>query len=65
VILIAAGNQVEHHEIAVYGTLRTWAEILGETEDAALLEKTLVEEENADELLSELAQQINVQAVVA
>jgi ferritin-like metal-binding protein YciE len=63
VILIAAGNQVEHHEIAVYGTLRTWAEILGETEDAALLEKTLAEEENADELLSELAEQINVQAV--
>jgi ferritin-like metal-binding protein YciE len=64
VILIAAGNQVEHHEIAVYGTLRTWAEILGETEDAALLEKTLAEEENADELLSELAEQINVQAAV-
>jgi ferritin-like metal-binding protein YciE len=63
VILIAAGNQVEHHEIAVYGTLLTWAEILGETEDAALLEKTLAEEENADELLSELAEQINVQAV--
>jgi ferritin-like metal-binding protein YciE len=65
VILIAAGNEVEHHEIAVYGTLRTWAEVLGETEDAILLEKTLAEEENADELLSELAEQINVQAVVA
>jgi len=63
VILIAAGNQVEHHEIAVYGTLRTWAEVLGEDEDAALLEKTLEEEENADELLSELAQQINVESV--
>jgi ferritin-like metal-binding protein YciE len=65
VILIAAGNQVEHHEIAVYGTLRTWAEVLGETEDAAVLEKTLIEEENADELLSELSQQINVEADVS
>jgi len=63
VILIAAGNQVEHHEIAVYGTLRTWAEALGETVAAALLEKTLEEEENADELLSELAQQINVESL--
>jgi ferritin-like metal-binding protein YciE len=65
VVLIAAGNQVEHHEIAVYGTLRTWAEALGETEDAQLLQKTLEEEENADQLLSELADQINVGAVTA
>jgi ferritin-like metal-binding protein YciE len=65
VILIAAGNQVEHHEIAVYGTLRTWAEIIGENEDAAILEKTLDEEEAADELLTELSQEINVAAPVA
>jgi ferritin-like metal-binding protein YciE len=65
VVLIAAGNQVEHHEIAVYGTLRTWAEALGETEDAQLLQKTLEEEENAAQLLSELADQINVGAVTA
>jgi len=60
--LIAAGNQVEHHEIAVYGTLRTWAEVLGETEHAELLQKTLIEEENADELLTELSDQINIAA---
>lgn len=60
IILIAAGNQVEHHEIAVYGTLRTWAEVLGEHDDAMLLEKTLAEEENADETLSQLSQKINV-----
>jgi ferritin-like metal-binding protein YciE len=65
VILIAAGNQVEHHEIAVYGTLLNWAEILGENNDAALLEKTLTEEENADALLSELATEINVESVAA
>jgi ferritin-like metal-binding protein YciE len=65
VILIAAGNQVEHHEIAVYGTLRTWAAILGEDEDVALLEKTLDEEEQADEILTELSREINVGAAVA
>jgi len=65
VILIAAGNQVEHHEIAIYGTLRTWAAILGEDDDVLLLEKTLDEEEQADEVLTELSQEINVEAPVA
>lgn len=65
VVLIAAGNQVEHHEIAVYGTLRTWAELLGETEHAAILDKTLEEEENADAVLSELAERLNIAAPVA
>jgi ferritin-like metal-binding protein YciE len=65
VILIAAGNQVEHHEIAIYGTLRTWAEILGLQQDSQLLDKTLGEEEAADELLTRLSQQINVAAPVA
>ncbi len=65
VLLIAAGNEVEHHEIAVYGTLRTWAEILGNQQDALLLDKTLAEEEKADELLTRLSQQINVAAPVA
>jgi ferritin-like metal-binding protein YciE len=65
VILIAAGNQVEHHEIAVYGTLRTWAEILGNQQDAQLLDKTLGEEQAADQLLTRLSQQINVAAPVA
>ncbi|MBW4039662.1 MAG: DUF892 family protein [Acidobacteria bacterium] len=65
VILIAAGNGIEHHEIATYGTLRTWAQILGEKQDAAILEKTLGEERNADELLTRLSQQINVEAPVA
>jgi ferritin-like metal-binding protein YciE len=62
VSLIASGNKVEHHEIAVYGTLRTWAVLLGEDEDAALLEQTLDEEKNADALLTELSEQVNVQA---
>jgi ferritin-like metal-binding protein YciE len=65
IILIAAGNQVEHHEIAVYGTLRTWAEILGKDQDVEVLERTLAEEEHADEVLTELSEQINVAAPVA
>ena len=62
VVLIAAGNQVEHHEIAVYGTLATWADILGEAGHAELLEQTLDEEKSADELLTSLAEQVNVEA---
>jgi ferritin-like metal-binding protein YciE len=65
VVLIAAGNEVEHHEIAVYGTLRTWAEILGEHEDAVVLQKTLDEEIHADKVLTQLAQELNVAAPVA
>ncbi len=65
VVLIACGNQVEHHEIAMYGTLRNWAMILGETEHAKLLEKTLEEEKNADKVLTALSEQINVAAPVA
>jgi ferritin-like metal-binding protein YciE len=62
VALIAAGQQVEHHEIAVYGTLRRWAELLGLPEDAVVLESIEAEEVNADELLSEIAEHVNFQA---
>ena len=65
VVLIAAGNQVEHHEIAVYGTLITWAELLGEDRHASLLEQSLTEEKNADALLTSLAEQITVEAPIA
>jgi ferritin-like metal-binding protein YciE len=65
VVLIAAGNQVEHHEMAVYGTLRNWAMILGEQNHAQLLERNLEDEKQADKLLTSLAEQINVSAPVA
>lgn len=65
VVLIAASNQVEHHEIAVYGTLRTWAELLGEEDHAAILERTLEEEKKADQLLTALATELNREAAVA
>ena len=61
IALIGAAQQVEHHEIAVYGTLRRWAEILGHDEDAALLESIEAEEENADAVLTEIAGRVNLE----
>jgi ferritin-like metal-binding protein YciE len=55
--LIAAAQAVEHYEITRYGTLLAWAKQLGMDEAADLLEETLVEEENTDEILSELAEE--------
>jgi ferritin-like metal-binding protein YciE len=55
--LIAAAQAVEHYEITRYGTLLAWAKQLGMDEAAQLLEETLVEEENTDEILSELAEE--------
>jgi ferritin-like metal-binding protein YciE len=62
IALIGAAQQVEHHEIAVYGTLRRWAVILGLTDDASVLEAIEEEEGNADELLTEIAERVNYQA---
>lgn len=61
--LIAAAQRVEHYEIAAYGTARTYAEILGEADAAALLEQTLEEEKETDERLTEIAQNVNAEAV--
>jgi ferritin-like metal-binding protein YciE len=61
--LISAAQRVEHYEIAAYGCVRTWAGLLGETTADALLEQTLKEEKEADEKLTELAEQINAQAL--
>ena len=55
--LIAAAQAVEHYEIARYGTLLAWAKQLGLSEAQGLIEETLVEEENTDQLLSELAEE--------
>jgi ferritin-like metal-binding protein YciE len=60
--LISAAQRVEHYEIAAYGCVATWAELLGESEANALLEKTLEEEKETDQKLTELAEEINVEA---
>jgi ferritin-like metal-binding protein YciE len=61
--IISAAQRVEHYEIAAYGTVRTWAELLGENEASSLLQKTLDEEKGTDKRLTELAQEINVEAM--
>jgi ferritin-like metal-binding protein YciE len=60
--LISAAQRVEHYEIAAYGCVATWADLLGESEANALLEKTLEEEKETDQKLTELAEEINVEA---
>jgi ferritin-like metal-binding protein YciE len=54
--LIAAGQRAEHYEMAAYGTLVAWAQAMGHTEAAKLLQKTLDEEKTADKKLSGLAE---------
>jgi len=53
--VIAAGQKVEHYEIASYGTLIAWAEQMGHADAVQLLKQNLAEEKAADEKLSELA----------
>jgi ferritin-like metal-binding protein YciE len=61
--MIGAAQRVEHYEIAGYGTARTYAEMLGHAEAAQLLQQTLDEEKETDELLSGLAlSSVNVEA---
>ena len=53
--LIMAAQKVEHYEIASYGTLRTFAEIMGHTEVVDLLDQTLENEKATDVILTEVA----------
>ena len=61
--LIAAAQKVEHYEMAGYGTVRTYAQLLGENEAARLLQQTLDEEGATDKKLTALAEAINVEAM--
>jgi len=55
--IIGAQQAIEHHEIAAYGTARSWAQELGRDDDARTLQQTLDEEGNADKQLSTIAEQ--------
>ncbi len=61
-LLIAAAQRVEHYEIAAYGTVATWAQLLGNEYAAKLLSQTLQEEKDTDEKLSFAAESINDEA---
>jgi ferritin-like metal-binding protein YciE len=60
--LISAAQRVEHYEIAGYGSVIAYAELLGEDEAASLLKETLEEEKETDEKLTELSSEINSEA---
>ena len=54
--LIVAGNEVEHYEMAVYGSLRTFAQLIGNKDAVRLLEMTLIEEKAADQKLTQIGE---------
>jgi ferritin-like metal-binding protein YciE len=55
-LMIAAAQKIEHYEIASYGTLRVWANLMGHGDAASLLEQTLDEEKETDHRLTEIAE---------
>jgi len=62
-VMIAAAQKVEHYEMAAYGTLRTWANLLGNKDAASIFEEILDEEKAADAKLTEIAESfVNAQA---
>ena len=63
--MIAGAQRVEHYEIAGYGTVRTYAQLLGRNEWVQVLEQTLQEEKDTDVKLSELSNHINLEARAA
>lgn len=60
--IIAAAQKVEHYEMAAYGTMRNFAEILGLTDHANMLEQTLGEEKHADAVLTQISDTANTRA---
>jgi ferritin-like metal-binding protein YciE len=60
--LISAAQRVEHYEIAGYGCVIAYAKLLGEEEAAELLAQTIEEEKETDRKLTDLSEQINVEA---
>lgn len=60
--LIGAAQRVEHYEMAAYGTVRSFAEQLGQSGIAATLTETLEEEKSADRKLTEISKAINSRA---
>lgn len=55
-VIIAAAQKCEHYEIASYGTIRVWANLLGQSDAGTILEETLNEEKEADQKLTAIAE---------
>ena len=60
--IIVGMQKIEHYEIAGYGSAATFAKLMGDNEAAQLLAQSLEEEKQADKMLTQIAEQINVQA---
>jgi ferritin-like metal-binding protein YciE len=65
IALVGASQRLEHHEIAVYETLRQWADLLEMYQDAKALRSIEGEEVNAQQLLSDLSGRVNQEAAAA
>ncbi len=65
VAMISAAQRVEHYEMAGYGTVRSYAELLGQPQIVKLLQETLEEEKEADKKLTAVAKSVNPQALRA
>jgi ferritin-like metal-binding protein YciE len=63
--LIGAAQRVEHYEMAGYGTVRSFAQLLGNDEMVSLLDETLEEEKAADEKLTKISKSVNQKAQAA
>jgi len=61
--IVAACQKVEHYEMAAYGSVRTWAEQMGHTKAAGILQQNLDDEKQADQKLTQIAAQLNTEAV--
>lgn len=62
-MILACALKVEHYEIATYGTLCRWAQLLGYSQAEKMLKQNLQEEEAADSKLSAIAETVNTQAL--
>lgn len=63
--MIAGAQRVEHYKIAAYGTVKTYARLLGRDDWAQLLQQTLDEEKETDAKLTQLSEHINLEAKAA
>jgi len=60
--LIATAQRLEHYEMAGYGCVRAWAELLGHKQAAMILQQTLDDEKATDKKLTEIARSVNMEA---
>lgn len=63
--MISAAQRVEHYEMAGYGAVRTYAQLLGQDKIVTLLQETLEEEKSADSKLTKIAKSVNSEALRA